>query len=461
MVRFSLGDDDSSDDDASEPQGSPLVSPETMVLRDSNARRFPRTPSPRRATPGAKAAGEDKRRSSDLERARRAAVDAEADAAVAGLRARIRDLSTGDAAPPGETARAFEEADAAARRLQKDAARKHDAEHARLVAAAETRHAAARRRIEALAAEEARRSAEKSRRAARDAFRRAFDDAASWDDLDALSALGDGVADGAEAAALRAAEAAAARIQKHLEAARVAAAAPAPAAAAEGLDACLRELDAGAAGGLTRASEAGKMAALAVGVCRKALAQAKRAPPKPVAPPAPAPAPAAPAAAAPPAAAPAAAPPAAPPDAPPAAAAADEAGPARCFAAIAGDEWRVFGSAEACAAEKPAPLGTVSAFERAADFGCDELYRCPGAAYCDRTTGFCGIDPNAGEAFVQATLDRTVIWSFLGLVAMGVPFAVLRRIDPPHRADGPGDGGGGGAPDSPAAAPGKRAGKTR
>ena len=39
--------------------------------------------------------------------------------------------------------------------------------------------------------EEARRSAEKSRRAARDAFRRAFDDAASWDDLDALSALGD------------------------------------------------------------------------------------------------------------------------------------------------------------------------------------------------------------------------------------------------------------------------------
>ena len=102
MVRFSLGDDDSSDDDASEPQGSPLVSPETMVLRDSNARRFPRTPSPRRATPGAKAAGEDRRRSSDLERARRAAVDAEADAAVAGLRARIRDLSTGDAAPPGE-----------------------------------------------------------------------------------------------------------------------------------------------------------------------------------------------------------------------------------------------------------------------------------------------------------------------------------------------------------------------
>jgi hypothetical protein len=166
-------------------------------------------------------------------------------------------------------------------------------------------------------------------------------------------------------------------------------------------------------------------------------------------------------AAPPPDADPAAAPPDAPPDAPPAAAAADEAGPARCFAAIAGDEWRVFGSAEACAAEKPAPLGTVSAFERAADFGCDELYRCPGAAYCDRTTGFCGIDPNAGEAFVQATLDWTVIWSFLGLVAMGVPFAVLRRIDPPHRADGPGDGGGGGAPDSPAAAPGKRAGKTR
>ena len=305
MVRFSLGDDDSSGDDASEPQGSPLVSPETMVLRDSNARRFPRTPSPRRATPGAKAAGEDRRRSSDLERARRAAVDADADAAVAGLRARIRDLSTADAAPPGKTARAFQEADAAARRLRADAALKHDAEHARLVAAAEKRHAAARRRIEALAAEEARRSAEKSRRAARDAFRRAFDDAASWDDLDALSALADGVADGAEAAALRAAEAAAARIQTHLEAARVAAAVPALAAAAEGLDACLRELDAGGAGGLTRTSEAGKMAALAVGVCRKALAQAKRAPPKPVAPPAPAPAPAAPAAAAPPAAAPA------------------------------------------------------------------------------------------------------------------------------------------------------------
>ena len=79
----------------------------------------------------------------------------------------------------------------------------------------------------------------------------------------------------------------------------------------------------------------------------------------------------------------------------------------------------------------------MSAFERAADFGCDELYRCPGAAYCDRTTGFCGIDPNAGEAFVQATLDWTVIWSFLGLelsyaprFARGPPTGPVPRKDP-------------------------------
>ena len=118
----------------------------------------------------------------------------------------------------------------------------------------------------------------------------------------------------------------------------------------------------------------------------------------------------------------------------------------KCFAALASGGWEVFRSEDACVADAPVPLAKIAALEDAADLDCDALYRCPGLAYCNRETGDCGFAADASTDYVQATLNWAAVLSLLSLAALGAPFFVLRRLDPPEMRAATSDAAPQGAP---------------